>query len=215
MPPRLAAIAAQVPAGARLADVGTDHGLLPIWLLQRRKISCAIASDLRPGPLEHAVANAAACGVSGVRFLLCDGLDGVAAGEADTVVIAGMGGETIADILSRAPWTRDGAHLLLQPMSKPEALRGALADLGLRVRAETLAADSGRLYAVLAAEGGPADAYSAAELYTGLWKNVRADPLFPQLLRELQRRTEAAARGLEQSNPLTCGGLSHRSMCAK
>ena len=90
---RLHAIATQVPLGAKLADVGTDHGYLPVWLLVHGRIDKAVAADLREGPLGRARETARQHRQEGkISFRLCDGLTGIAADEADTVIIAGMGG---------------------------------------------------------------------------------------------------------------------------
>lgn len=199
LPPRLAAIAKLVPAGARLADVGTDHGLLPILLLKEGRIASALATDIRQGPLDRAIANAALHGVDKITFRLCNGLESVTPEEADTVVIAGMGGENIAGILAGAPWCRAGVRLILQPMSRPEAVRRALPALGLHIRSETLTEDAGRLYSIILAEGGPADEYTEAELYTGLFRHVQNDRLFLRLLDEQASRLTPAVRGLECS----------------
>ena len=117
--PRLRSVAQLVPQGAKFADIGTDHAYLPVWLLQRGIITKALACDLRQGPLDRARATAEKYGLTEqMDFRLCDGLAGVRPGEADTIAIAGMGGETIAAILSAAPWTwREDCLLLLQPMS--------------------------------------------------------------------------------------------------
>ena len=115
--PRLACMAALVPQNARLADIGTDHGKLPISLLLDGHIASAIGSDIRSGPLAHAERNAKEHNVS-LSLRLAPGLEGVRAEECDTVTIAGMGGQTIAEILTAAPWTAQGDHLLLlQPMT--------------------------------------------------------------------------------------------------
>lgn len=95
-------------AGGRLADIGTDHGYLPVWLLQEGRIPSAIASDVGAEPLEHARRTAEEYETQGLDFRLCDGLSGIEPEETDTVVIAGMGGETIRDILRAAPWAADG-----------------------------------------------------------------------------------------------------------
>ena len=92
--PRLRAIAEQVPQGARLADIGTDHGYLPVWLLLSGQIDRAIAADLREGPLKRAKETAARFGMGDrVDFRLCDGLSGIRPEEVDAAAIAGMGGE--------------------------------------------------------------------------------------------------------------------------
>ena len=106
--PRLALLASLVPQGAVLADVGTDHGYIPVCLRQRGVIDRAIASDIGREPLEHARRTAEEYAVGGIDLRLCAGLDAIAPEECDTVLIAGMGGETIWGILAAAPWTRDG-----------------------------------------------------------------------------------------------------------
>ena len=112
--PRLQCIASLVPKGARLADIGTDHGYLPVYLLQEGTIGHAIVSDINALPLAHARATAAEYGVTEkLDFRLCPGLAKLRPEECDTVAIAGMGGETILGILEAAPWTRDGAHTLI------------------------------------------------------------------------------------------------------
>lgn len=199
LPPRLAAIAALVPDGARLADVGTDHALLPIHLLLDGKIQSAIATDIRPGPLSRAKENAYAAGVSNLTCVLCDGLTGVAPGSANTVVIAGMGGENIAGILRAAPWACQKAFLILQPMSRPEELRAALPSLGLAICAERLARDAGRLYSILAVRAGTPDVLSPGEMYCGKYSLLSSDPLFPDILSEQEKRLETAICGLERS----------------
>ena len=117
--PRLQLLADLVPQGAKLADIGTDHGYLPVWLLQNKRITAAIAADVGYEPLQHAVRTAQEQGVSDIDFRLCDGLKGISEDEVDAIAIAGMGGETIIHILSAAPWTKkeSGYTLLLQPMT--------------------------------------------------------------------------------------------------
>lgn len=153
--PRLALLAARVPQGARLADIGTDHGHLPLFLLREGRIQRAIASDVREGPLAHARENAAFHGLSDrVRFVLASGLDGVTAADCDTIAIAGMGGETIAEILAAAPWTREGRHLLLlQPMTSVYELRQWLWAHGYEIAEEAVCAEGRRQYVVLSARG--------------------------------------------------------------
>ena len=115
--PRLRAIADLVPPGCRLADIGTDHGYIPVDLLLAGRIAHAIATDIGALPLEHARQTADRCSLTdGIDFRLGDGLAPVSPQEVDTVIIAGMGGDTITEILSAAPWAREGPLLLLQPM---------------------------------------------------------------------------------------------------
>ena len=145
--PRLHMLARLVPEDCRLTDVGTDHGYLPVSLLQQGRIPSAIASDIGAEPLEHARRTAMQYGVTDIDFRLCPGLSAIAPEETDVIVIAGMGGETIIAILQAAPWTKDGRHtLLLQPMTKAADLRHWLADNGYTFTGEHLVEDKGRLY---------------------------------------------------------------------
>ena len=125
--PRLRTAADLVPAGARLADIGTDHAYLPAALLLEGKIPFAIAADLRHGPLLRAKETARQYGCQEkMAFRLCDGLRGIRPEETDAVVIAGMGGETIAQILQAAPWVRERrASTAATHCSTPRALHPA------------------------------------------------------------------------------------------
>ena len=111
--PRLALLASLVPQGAVLADVGTDHGYIPVCLRQRGVIDRAIASDIGREPLEHARRTAEEYGVGGIDLRLCAGLDAIAPEECDTVLIAGMGGETIwgATAALYASWVGGSANM--------------------------------------------------------------------------------------------------------
>lgn len=153
--PRLKLLAERVPQNAAFADIGTDHGHLPLYLLREGRITHAIASDIRPGPLEHARENAAFHGYTEqTRFVLAGGLDGIQAGECDTIAIAGMGGETITQILQAAPWTKHGDHLLLlQPMTSVYELRQWLWANGYQIEEEAVCAEGRRHYVVLSVRG--------------------------------------------------------------
>lgn len=199
LPPRLSLIASLVPAGAHVADVGTDHGLLPVWLLENGVALSAVATDIRPGPLSRAENLRRERELKAMRCVLCDGLEGVAPGEADTVIIAGMGGENIAGILQRAPWCAGNTLLLLQPMSRPEELRRSLMDLGIAIEKERLVRDSGRIYPVIQARGGAVTRLSPAEEYTGRYMLVSGEELFLPMLDGLEKKLEAAIRGLERT----------------
>jgi len=199
MQPRLAMIADMVPPGTRLADVGTDHGYLPVWLLQNGRIPSAIASDIRPAPLHHAKKTAQQYGLADrIDFRLCDGLAGLSPGEADTVVLAGMGGETISGILSAAKWTLTGdITLLLQPMSKMEFLRKWLPENGYAFLAERLVWDKDYLYPIFCVRGGKKSFLTPAQQYGGVL--LEDDPLYGAYLNQQLRRLQTAIDGLSRS----------------
>jgi tRNA (adenine22-N1)-methyltransferase len=148
---RLSVCAQMVRAGAHLADIGTDHAYLPVWLALRGDISSAVASDIRLGPLRRARQNILRYGVSGlVSERLSDGLAAVSPEEADDIVIAGMGGKMIARIMEGAPWLRNPEkHLILQPMTSVEDLRLFLAENGFAVLEERAAEEDGHIYSAM------------------------------------------------------------------
>ena len=197
--PRLQCLADCVPQGTRLADVGTDHGYLPVWLLQNGRIASAIASDINAEPLEHARRTAAEYGVT-LDLRLCPGLDAVAPDEADTVAIAGMGGETIIAILQAAAWDWRGKTLLLQPMTKAELLRRYLTEHGFRIASERLVRDKGTIYPVLNVKAGESAPLTNAEAWCGA--GLLRDPLYGDYARDRVRKLERAAAGLRQAKTL-------------
>ena len=213
--PRLALLASLVPQGAVLADVGTDHGYIPVCLRQRGVIDRAIASDIGREPLEHARRTAEEYGVGGIDFRLCAGLDAIAPEECDTVLIAGMGGETIWGILAAAPWTRDGRHtLLLQPMTKAADLRHWLADNGYTFTGEHLVEDKGRLYPILIVTGGTHRPLTEAEALCGVL--LADDPLYDACLLEHAAKLRRSAEGLRRSsNPDAAAQAAHMDALAE
>ena len=198
---RMAAVADFVPQGAHLADVGTDHGYIPLWLLQEERIASAVASDLREGPLQHAIASAEAAGLSDrVEFLLCDGLSPTCEDRCDTVIIAGMGGETIVDILQRADWTHQGVLLILQPQSKLDVLHTWLDRNGYAITDARLVQDAGRIYVIYAVRGGVGKSVrSPAESYIDPILLKKKDPLLPAYLDGIIRKFQRALEGLSRS----------------
>lgn len=166
---RLGLCASLTREGCRLADVGTDHAYLPVWLARMGRIRSAVAGDVREGPLQTARQNIERYGVQElVAARLSDGLDAVSPEEADDVVIAGMGGELIARIISRAPWLRSAdKRLILQPMTSAEDLRAFLSREGFAVLREEVVRGEGRLYSAMLVCFDPARAAENA-----------SDPLF-------------------------------------
>ena len=197
--PRLQCIADCVPQGARLADIGTDHGYLPVWLLLNGKLKQAIASDINAGPLTRARRTAEMYDVP-LDLRLCAGLEGIAPEEADTVVIAGMGGETIIEIIRAAAWDWKGRALLLQPMTKAELLRRWLTGNGFCIKRERLVRDREAIYAVLTAEAGQSAPLTGAEAWCGV--GLQRDPLYGEYAADRVRKLEKAIDGLRKAKKL-------------
>lgn len=199
--PRLRSVAELVPPGARFADIGTDHAYLPAWLILNGVIGKAIAADLRPGPLERARETAEKYAVADrMDFRLCDGLTGLQAGEADTIAIAGMGGETIAHILTCAPWTKGkGIALILQPMSSQPDLRKWLSENGYTIEKECIAREDKTLYTIMLAKAGTMERLTPAELLAGrqskdTLRGEYLDHMIAKVRRALEGQRAAARR---------------------
>lgn len=201
MSKRLEAIMSHIQQYSRgVADVGTDHGYLPAALIRKGYSGRIIATDINSDPLNKAVRTAESIGAGErISFRLCDGLAGVAPDEIDTIVIAGMGGDTICGILDRAEWcmTREFT-LILQPMTKCEILRYWLVNNDFEIISEELVRDD-RLYQIITARFGGRQRLSDAELFTGSIRLIGKSPLFPELLNMLKRRFKSAADGMRGS----------------
>ena len=197
---RLKSIAKHIPPSGGVADIGTDHGYIPVSLCLGGHGGRIVAADLRPGPLESAKQTAIVNGVENkIEFILCDGLSGVSPDGIDTVVIAGMGGETIAGILAEAPWTkRDNRLIILQPMTKSDIIRDWLFDNGYRVLTEELC-ENGPLYEIMTVTGGKDLPYSPAEKLIGHYNLISADPSFRRRVNEYICKTEKTIEGLKVS----------------
>ncbi|MBO5952837.1 MAG: SAM-dependent methyltransferase [Oscillospiraceae bacterium] len=147
---RLRACCNYIPKGTRVADVGTDHGYLGIWLLQQGIASSIIASDIVPGPLSTARRNAVKYGFADkMEFYLSDGVRSIPR-DFDVMVCAGMGADTMVSILSAAQWLKSGQYtLVLQCQSKTPMLRRYLSENGWRITEETVVQDGKFLYTVM------------------------------------------------------------------
>lgn len=199
---RLACVASLIPDGRGVIDVGTDHGALPVALARRGYPGALFASDLRPGPLDAARRTAGEAGLEGrISFLLCDGLALCDPEAVDTIVIAGMGGDTVCGILDRAEWCMDARYLLvLQPMTRAEVLRYWLVNNGFAILTERLVREGDTVYTVLSARFGGCTLLSDAELYTGAFAQTEGQEAWPLFLRQQLRRFEKMLLGLRQGD---------------
>jgi len=150
---RLELVASFVEQGGRAADIGTDHGYIPIALVKRGAAEKAIAMDVRPGPLERAKEHIRQYGLEQkIETRLSDGAKGLAAGEADTVIIAGMGGELVIHILEggRHLW-ESVAQWILSPQSELEKVRKYLEAREFDIVKEAMVEEDGKYYTVMKA----------------------------------------------------------------
>jgi len=154
--PRLQAVASLVCRGGTLADIGADHGYLVTWLAAQDVVERGLACDINPLPLEHSRSTILLSGMEDkIEVRLSDGLKALAPGEFSQAVIAGMGGDTIAEILGGVPWSTEvPARYILQPNSKENHLREWLYFHGFRILEEHAVKDGKYVYPILVAEPG-------------------------------------------------------------
>lgn len=212
---RLLSVASFVRPGDAVIDVGTDHAYLPVYLLEAGIATRALATDINQGPLNNARETVAAYGLeNAISTALANGLDGAEDFGADTVMICGMGGELIADIIDRAPFVKDShIRLILQPMTFGDHLRSYLLSHGFNILDEALSTDNGKLYFCICAEyDGIVREYSDVELLIGRHSlERRDDPLRAPMIEREIRRLKTVISGKEHGG-LDCA--SERELLA-
>ncbi len=163
---RLLACCELVHPGDRVADIGCDHGYLAIYLLQNHIASGVIASDIKPQPLAAAKRNAAKYAVTeNITFHLSDGVQSIPR-DFDTMICAGMGGDTMVSILENALWLADTRYrLILQCQSKTPMLRKYLSENGWYIRQERVLKDGRFLYTVMEVLYAPSKALTPGQCY--------------------------------------------------
>lgn len=201
MKKRLECIAAKIPNGLGVIDVGTDHGYLPVALAERGYSGNLLASDIGEAPLQTARDHARDAGVEKkICFLRCNGLESCPPDAVDCIVIAGMGGDTICGILDRAEWCMDPRYFFVfQPMTRSEVLRYWLVYNEFSIVEEDLIEDGGILYSVFCARFAGRTRLNEAELFSGSYAQIAQHELYPILWRKLRRRFEKLHTSLLQS----------------
>lgn len=150
---RLLSVAGEVTRGNRLADIGTDHGYIPIYLIQQGIVPSALAMDVNQGPLDRAKVNIKEAGLEDkIGTRLSNGLEKLSPLEADSIVIAGMGGALMEDILTRGKNViSEGKELILQPQSEIFKVRHFLHDNGYAIVKEIILKEDGKYYFIIKA----------------------------------------------------------------
>ena len=201
MSKRLDKIASYVKEGIGVADVGTDHAYIPVMLCRRGYEGNIIGTDINEGPLNKARLSLSEAGFEDeVKLMLCDGLEGVNPASVNTIIVAGMGGDTITGILDRAEWcAREDVRLILQPVTKPEILRYWLINNGFKITDESLVKENGTVYQIICAKQGLSERYSDAELFTGKLERIKDEELFSEHIAIHLKRFKSAVNSLEKA----------------
>lgn len=205
--PRLRAVAALVRPGEAMADIGTDHGLLPLALARAHRVPRAFGCDLRARPLQVARRNLNGTGAA-VELRLGDGLSPVAHEPLGTVTLAGMGGLSMVQILDRGPLERI-TRLVLAPNEGAEVARRGLWRLGFWMVAERVVTDQGRSYVVIAAERTAPNTvpdlldFVVGPHIAGLLGQPRPDPDATKWAEQELARFERGLAGLDRAQALS------------
>lgn len=160
---RLQAVVDLVTRGKKVADVGCDHAYISIYMVEQKIASHVIAMDVNRGPLERAKENIKKFGLDGfIETRLSDGIKKLEPGEAETLLIAGMGGPLMQQIIlgnSKALETVD--ELVLQPQSEIKEVRVFLAQIGFGIVEENMVLDEGKYYVMMRAKRGAKHTYTS------------------------------------------------------
>lgn len=199
LPKRLETIIERMPDSGCLADIGCDHAYVAIEAVRRGRAARALACDVRKGPLQQAAEHILCAGLAGkIETRLSDGLEKVAPGEADTVVVAGMGGPLMERILQGR--FGDFAHFVLSPQSEIPHFRRFLLAEGMQIDEETMLIDEGKYYVILnvsqRADAASSDTMYVTEedfLYGGRLLR-RLDPVLKSFLEKEKTRYEGILR---------------------
>ena len=204
---RLERVAAHVPAGARLADIGSDHAYLPVALMRRGAIEAAVAGEVALTPFHAAERSVRESELSQrISVRLADGLAAIEAGDAITAIsICGMGGERIRDILDSGKARLSGQErLILQPNGGEQPLRQWLMDNGYRILCEEVLRENRFAYEIIVAERSGPVRYSAEELYFGPLQMQARSPAFLAKWQRILRLKQQTLADFAQARQAVC-----------
>lgn len=204
---RLHVVTSFVKKGSVVADIGTDHALLPIYLLQQGISNSVIACDVKKGPLNRAKKAVEETGLTNqISCRLGDGLEPLKEDEVDTIVIAGMGGETIVNILSSCQWTKNkNLRFIFQPMTHSEVLRSYLYQNGFCIEKEKVIREDSHLYTIQSvAFTGQQRELSIAESYLGKIgeenKSIEEIQYIEGLIKRFTKKKQGLLRKIEKTD---------------
>jgi len=181
---RLAAVAQHVPSGAAVADIGTDHAYLPVYLVRHGISTLVVAADINRKPFESARLTVQNSGLEKyIDLRLGDGLKILEPGEVSVLVVAGMGGKTICAILDQGRAVlRQVQRLVIQPMRDIPMVRCWLANHGWRLVDENMVAEDGHYYVIIAAEPGLEEVSDQFAINVGPCLLKKKDPVLKVFL---------------------------------
>lgn len=195
--PRLLAIARQVKPCRTAVDVGCDHAQVGIWLVKNQIVDKMTVSDVNTGPIIRARLAIVQAGLDGkIDCIQCDGLHGIK--PQNTVIIAGMGGDLICEILKAAEWTKKDCRMVLQPMTAGEVLRAFLFNNGYKIVKETIAREREKYYTILTVEPGDQGTWDDAMLYLSEYSDPLSGEYIKKIIRRMKRIISGKCRSAER-----------------
>lgn len=199
---RLQAVADLVTEGVSVADIGTDHGYIPIHLVSTGKNPNAIAMDVNEGPLQRAQDNIAQAGLEeNITVRLSNGLVKLEPGEVEAMVTAGMGGALVIQILEQSPKVVEKMkELILQPQSELHKVREYLNTHGFTSVEENMIKEDGKFYPMMKMVHKEEAPYTTEELYYGRRLLAMKHPVLHEYLQKEQMIKEQIKSGLEKSD---------------
>lgn len=197
---RLYAVASLVTEGASVADIGTDHGYIPIYLVEQQIASKVIAMDINRGPLERARMHIIGHGLKGrIETRLSDGLQAIVPGEVDTIIAAGMGGGLVIKILEEGRKVVEQLDTcILQPQSEIRKVREYLVNHHMKILKEDMVEEDGKFYPMMKVIHGKPDAYTECEYLYGRCLLRSRHPVLKKYLQREMAIKESIFRQLDQ-----------------
>lgn len=198
---RLQAVANFVPQGSIIADIGTDHGYLPIELIKTHKCPKVIAGDINEGPYLAAKRSVRAASLlKNIDIRLGSGLEILQPHEVDIAIFCGMGGNLMVKLLQDCPNIVNSlTGLILQPQQGYSALRHYLYSIDWHIENETIAKEDNRIYQIIFARPGKKPFPSKLELEIGPILNAQRPPLFNEMINEFITKAKRSLQGMEKS----------------
>ncbi len=186
--------------GKRIADVGTDHAYIPIYMIENNLADYFIAGDVRRGPVDIALSNVKKHNLSDkIEVRLGSGLSILKNGETDTVIIAGMGGQLISEIIDSDIDAAKSRRLVLQPMNAQYELRKYLVENGFKITNEDIAVEGFKVYNIINAESGKQDKFEN-DIEYHIPKYLKTHKYYKNLYEKKHREFVKVIKGLENSN---------------
>ena len=198
---RLSAIASFVPKGSHVIDVGTDHAYIPIYLVETGLAVSCLATDINKGPLEKAQKNISAHGIDCIELMQTNGVEGIDPNRGDVLMISGMGGYLIVDILKRGQeLVKNLKRIILQPQQDIEEVRKYLHQIGFKIVDETFVKDEDKYYTIIVAEPGVEQYDKEYEYLYGKCLIEKKLPLFKEWLEMKLSKQEGIYKALEKQD---------------